>query len=216
MNDRGNLKTWVLKIINPPKIDFGDARVFASSSFEERYNSYVKYVLSFAQREGIWLEFGVSTGETTKKYVEFMDKFQKPLYGFDSFFGLPEKWAKHGPGKFSTNGQIPKIDGAEMIVGLFEDTLPGFVQDKISNISVLIVDCDLYSSTKTIFNYVKDYLIEGTIIIFDEIHNGSGIYKQWMEHEYKALNELIIEKKFNYKWIAYEKLGEQAALMIIK
>jgi hypothetical protein len=114
------------------------------------------------------------------------------------------------------NGQIPKIDGAEMIVGLFEDSLPGFVQDKISNISVLIVDCDLYSSTKTIFNYVKDYLVEGTIIIFDEIHNGSGIYKQWMEHEYKAFNELIIEKNLNYKWIAYEKFGEQASLMIIK
>jgi hypothetical protein len=216
MKDQSNFKTWVLNIINRPKIDFGDARVFASNSFEERYNSYINYVLSFAQSEGIWLEFGVSTGETTKKYVEFMDESQKPLYGFDSFFGLPEKWAKHGVGKFSMNGQIPKINGAEMIVGLFEDSLPGFVKDKISNIAVLIVDCDLYSSTKTIFNYVKDYLVEGTIIIFDEIHNGSGIYKQWTEHEYKAFNELIIEKNLNYKWIAYEKFGEQASLMITK
>jgi hypothetical protein len=114
------------------------------------------------------------------------------------------------------DGQIPKIKGAEMIVGLFEDSLPGFVKDKISNIAVLIVDCDLYSSTKTIFDYVKDYIVEGTIIIFDEIHNGSGIYKQWAEHEYKAFSELIIENNLNYKWIAYEKFGEQASLMITK
>ncbi len=41
MNDQSNFKTWVLNIINQPKIDFGDARVFASNSFEERYNSYI-------------------------------------------------------------------------------------------------------------------------------------------------------------------------------
>ena len=202
MNDQSNFKNRILSRINRPKIDFGDARVFASSSFEERYNSYINYVLSFAQREGIWLEFGVSSGETTKKYVDFMHESQKPLYGFDSFFGLPEKWAKHDVGKFSMDGQIPKVKGAEMIVGLFEDSLPGFVKDKISNIAVLIVDCDLYSSTKTIFDYVKDYLVEGTIIIFDEIHNGSGIYKQWAKHEYRAFNELIIEKNLNYKSIS--------------
>jgi hypothetical protein len=97
MNDQSKFKNWVLSKINRPEIDFGDARVFASRSFEERYNSYIKYVLSFARREGIWLEFGVSSGETTKKYVDFMDESQNHYMDLIHFLafqrnGLNMRW----------------------------------------------------------------------------------------------------------------------------
>lgn len=206
----------LLKLKKSQKIDFEDAEVFISNSFENRYDTYIKYVLSFARKDGIWLEFGVSTGQTTKKYVEFMEDFQKPLYGFDSFMGLPEKWAHHDIGKFSTNGVVPEIDGTEIAIGLFEETLPIFVKDHPTStkISVLIIDCDLYSSTKTIFDFLSEYLTVGTIVIFDEIHNGSGIYKDWKKHEYKALMELAANRNISYKWIAFEKFGEQASIVI--
>jgi predicted O-methyltransferase YrrM len=195
-------------------IDFQSAKIFESKTFEERYENYIKYTIGNASADGLWLEFGVATGESTQKYLSFMRENQKPLYGFDSFEGLPSKWAKHKKGAFSTNGVVPLLPGAEIIVGLFEDTLPNFFQRNNQKISVLIIDCDLYKSTKTIFENCKDFIQVGTIIIFDEIHNGSGIYKDWKSHEYRAFMEFVSERKVQYKWLAFEKNGEQASCVI--
>ncbi len=197
-------------------LNFQKAKKFESQSFDERYENYIRYALKHSKLNGLWLEFGVATGETTQKYVNFMPDELKPLYGFDWFKGLPSKWARHKKGTFSTNGIVPKIDGAEMVVGLYEETLPDFFDDEKEIISVLIIDCDLYSSTKTIFKYCREHIKVGTIIIFDEIHNGSGIYKDWEKHEYKAFMEFISEMNANYEWIAFEKNGEQAACIITK
>jgi hypothetical protein len=197
-------------------ISFQKAKAFESHSFEERYEKYIKFTLEHSSLKGLWLEFGVATGETTNKYLTFMPHELKPLYGFDWFKGLPTKWANHKKGKFSTKGKVPQIKGTEMIVGLFEDTLPKFFENKNEIIAVLIVDCDLYSSTKTIFKYCKEYIRVGTVLIFDEIHNGSGIYPDWQEHEYKAFMEFVEENSIEYEWIAYEKNGEQASCIITK
>ena len=37
-----------------------------------------------------------------------------------------------------------------MVAGLFEDELPGFLARNEEQIAFLHVDCDLYSSTKTV------------------------------------------------------------------
>ena len=194
------------------KINFGDAKKFSPSSFEERYNYYIKYTLTKAKIDGLWLEFGVATAQTTKKYVEFMPENNKPIYGFDSFLGLPENWAGHGKGAFSTKGQIPTVDGAKMIDGWFDNTLPKFMSENNKDISVLIVDCDVYSSTKTIFENCKNNIVEGTVIIFDEVHN----YNDWENHEYKAFMEFLEDKKAEFEWIGYVDNGEQASCIITK
>ena len=197
-------------------IDFGKAKSFYSFNFERRYSEYVKYVVNFAKVQGLWLEFGIASGETTRKYVSMMPNECKPLYGFDSFEGIPEDWASHKKGSFSSHGIVPFIDGAEMIVGLFDGTLPKFISNTEKNISVLIVDCDLYSSTKTIFDNCKEKIIPGTVIIFDELHNGDGIYPEWTEHEYKAFMEFVKENNIEFEWLAYVENGEQAACIIKK
>ena len=86
----------------------------------------------------------------------------RTVYGFDSFEGLPEDWIPRsitkGTFKQST---LPIVENnVKIIVGMFEDTLPDFV-NKHSNdkIALLHVDCDIYSSTKTIFNYSSNSLI---------------------------------------------------------
>lgn len=197
-------------------LSFGKAKGFNPHDFEERYNRYMKYVLSFAKVDGLWLEFGVATGQTTRKYVEFMPESQKPIYGFDSFQGIPESWAKHEKGAFSVNGLVPIIDGAEMVVGMFDNTLPDFIAKQEKNISVLIVDCDLYSSTKIIFDCCKQKIVEGTVIIFDELHNSSGLYPEWRNHEYKAFMEFVKEKNVSFEWLGFVINGEQAACIINK
>lgn len=194
--------------------DFGITKAFYPQGFEERYNTYVKYVLEHVKVAGLWLEFGVATGETTQKYVEFMPQSQKPLYGFDWFQGLPENWATYTAGTFSTQGVVPQITGTEMVVGLFADTLPKFIKEHKQDISVLILDADLYSSTKTILGNCKNSIVPGTIILFDEYHNGDGIYHDWEKHEHKAFTEFIQENNVKYQWLAYAANGEQAACVI--
>lgn len=197
-------------------IDFSNSKPFNCSSFDDRYETYVKYVLEHAKINGLWLEFGVATGDTTRHYVNMMPNECKPIFGFDSFYSLPEAWASHAPGACSTNGVIPQISGSEMIVGLFNETLPKFIETHNEKISVLIIDCDLYSSTKTIFDNCKRRIVEGTVIIFDEIHNGDGIYHEWENHEYKAFMEFVDEMKVQFRWIAHLPDGEQASCIITK
>jgi len=191
-------------------MDLSKAKSFTCYSFENRYETYIKYTLEFAKLDGLWLEFGVATGQTTKKYVEYMPEKNKPLYGFDSFEGIPEDWAHHTKGTFTTHGKVPKISGAEMIVGLFDDTIQSFVKSIKSPISVLIIDCDLYSSTKTIFENLKQFIVPGTVIIFDELYN----YPTYENHEYKAFIEFVQENNIDYEWIAYVDNGEQVSAII--
>ena len=83
-------------------------------------HALLEYILGM-HPAGTALEFGVGSGESTKLIAKEM-----PVYGFDSFKGLPTDWRPGFPaGTFATD-QIPAIDNATMIVGLFEDTVADF------------------------------------------------------------------------------------------
>ena len=62
-------------------------------------------------------------------------------------------------------------------------------------VAFIHVDCDLYSSTKTIFSLLSDRIVPGTIILFDEYFN----YPNWQQHEYKALQEFVDTKNIKYR-----------------
>jgi hypothetical protein len=61
------------------------------------------------------------------------------------------------------------------------------------------VDCDIYSSTKTIFTELRELIRPGTWILFDELIG----YRGWQEHEYKAFQEFLANTDFNVEWIAH-------------
>ena len=210
------IRLVLIKFNSPESIDFGNSKSFECYSFEDRYETYIKYVCSLKIIEGLWLEFGVATGETTSRYVQLMPEKAKPLIGFDWFQGLPENWAKHKKGTFSTGGVIPNIDGARMEIGLFKNSLPKFTSINHEDISVLIIDCDTYSATKTIFTHLKNQIQVGTIIIFDELHNGSENYPEWYLHEFKAFSEFIKENELEFEWLAYVSNSEQATARITR
>tara|TARA_A100001515_G_scaffold100284_1_gene81121 strand:- start:2477 stop:3121 length:645 start_codon:yes stop_codon:yes gene_type:complete len=177
--------------------------------------------VSRAKVDGMWLEFGVWVGTSSRIISSFMPDKNKVLYGFDSFEGLPEDWAcsetgvvqKEGKkGAFNLNGEIPKppAKNIKYIKGWFEDTLPDFVKEHKEPLAFLHVDSDLYSSAKTIFNHLSDRIVKGTVIIFDEFYN----YVGYKDHEYKAFQELLQEKDISYKWIGHVVDGRQASLII--
>jgi hypothetical protein len=159
------------------------------------------------------LEFGVNSGGTIKQLRNSLsDKYE--LFGFDSFEGLPEDWvgtwAKKGD--MSTKGIIPNIDGVTFYKGWFTDTIPQYKQ-VAKTIALLHVDCDLYSSTIDVLYGLKDYIVSGTIIVFDEWYYNHNDTEQNRQHEQKAFFEWVSE--FNIKYEEYSLIEDERKIIKI-
>jgi len=70
------------------------------------------------------------------------------------------------------------------------------------------IDCDLYSSTRTVFEHIGDRIVSGTILVFDEYFN----YVNWRAHEHKAFQELVRERALRYRYLAFST--QQVAVAI--
>jgi hypothetical protein len=160
---------------------------------------YVFENLNYKHKENtLWLEFGVYSGKTIN-YIS--TKTTDTVYGFDSFEGLPEKWRDgFDKGAFNRDGNLPRVlDNVVLIKGWFNDTLPTFIKEQNKKVSFIHIDCDLYSSTKYIFNELKDYIDTDCIIVFDELVNYDGFDGD--NGELKAFYEFINENNVSYTWI---------------
>jgi hypothetical protein len=125
-----------------------------------------------APLEGLFLEFGVEKGASANFIAERLNGREGgTLHAFDSFEGLPEAWngTFEARGSFGLGGTVPKLSPNVTIhQGWFANTLPGFCQrNQNSGISLLHVDCDLYSSTATVLEHVGDLLRAGSIVVLD-------------------------------------------------
>lgn len=158
---------------------------------------YFENVISYVKNDGLWLEFGVCSGNTINI---ISSKTKNKVYGFDSFLGLPEDWGNHQPkGTYSTNGNLPIVNNnVELVVGLFQDTLDNFLKEHEESVAYLHLDADLYSSTKFVLDKLKNRIVSGTVISFDEIRN----YPEYRDHEIKAWLEFCNKTKISYEWIA--------------
>ena len=91
-------------------------------------------------------------------------------------------------GRFSLGGNLPNVPAnVRLHKGWFDNTLPPFAANMTKPIMVLHVDCDLYSSTVTIFKYLKPFLIPGSLVVFDELVN----YPRYLDHEMLAFYEFL-------------------------
>jgi len=152
-------------------------------------------------RTGTWLEFGVFKGESLKYISEFAGDAK--VYGLDSFQGLSEDWVPGAEqGAFATT--IPDVGPkAELVIGLYNDTLKRF--DPPGPVTFCHVDCDLYSSSKTVLEWLKPRVVPGTVVLFDEI-----LVEPYSNGEMRALYETWPDVK--YEWISSGMA--QAAIMI--
>lgn len=134
-----------------------------------------------AAKRGTALEFGVAGGHTLRRIVEAMPAGSR-VVGFDSFDGLPEDWREgFAAGTFRT--VPPVVLGAELVAGLYADTLPGW--EVPDDITLVHIDCDLYSSTRTVLEHIGPHLAPGCLIVFDEFHGYPGAG----DHEARAWQE---------------------------
>lgn len=140
------------------------------------------------------LEFGTWKG-TSANYIS---KFAKKLYAFDSFEGLREDWVGTAApmGNCNLDKKIPKLNkNVEPVIGWIEDTLEDFLKKHNPKVNFVHIDVDTYGTTKFILEKIKPYLTENAILAFDELYNYIG----WEHGEYKALNEVFKQDDFEYK-----------------
>ncbi len=166
----------------------------------------------YLKGNGLKMEFGVAGGATIWKFAKSTkDKF----YGFDSFEGLPEEFtATVGIGSFKQESLPSVPENVELVKGYFSDTLLEFSKRKDvinKTIEFMHIDCDLYSSTKQVFQYLGDKIVEGTVIAFDEYFN----YPGWEDGEFKAFQEWVREKHVKYEYIVYVENNAQVAVKIL-
>jgi hypothetical protein len=141
---------------------------------------------------GATCEFGVFKGTSLRMIRNYR---KPPVYGFDSWQGLPEPWdmgeARHEAGHFATAKPADFANGVHLVEGWFSETIPQWN----GGIALLHIDCDLYSSAKEVLFGLNDSIKPGAVILFDEICSFDGSYPNWAEGEWKALREW--QEEFN-------------------
>jgi hypothetical protein len=158
--------------------------------------------------DGLVLEFGVRFGTSIRQISTLVDQ---DVYGFDSFQGLPESWHSEAKGSYSTKGIIPSVPQNVILHdGWFEETLPGFVEQHPEPVRFMNIDCDIYSSTKTVLENFAKQIIPGTVIVFDEYIGN----EHWREDEFKAFQEAVLKHGWKYEYLCFSFMTKQVVVRI--
>lgn len=133
---------------------------------------------------GDYLEFGVSRGTSfacmhSALEAEGLDHVR--LIGFDSFEGMPPEAAGEGwaPGQFRSTidetreyltGRGVDWGRAHLVQGWFRETLTNATREglAITNASLIMVDCDIYSASRDVLWFVEPLIGQRAVIFFDD------------------------------------------------
>lgn len=172
---------------------------------------------------GDYYEFGLYKGHSFfSAYMAAQDLglADTRFFGFDSFKGLPpvedidKDTGQFFEGQFAyTKQKVEKnllrygvdLDKVQLIEGFYEDTLDGELKKKLQAgmAGVVMMDCDLYSSTCTALNWLEGLIADKTIVIFDDWYSfteGDELGQQRALKEFLQKNKhLVFEPQFEYE-----------------
>jgi len=137
---------------------------------------------------GDYYEFGLFRGYAFLKAFQYSKDLgieNINFYGFDSFEGLPEATGidkadgRFFEGQFSCSKEdVEKnlesngmdMSRTKLVKGFYSDSLTEELrtQHTFNNASVVLLDCDFYSSTIEALEWLTPYLQDGTILLFDD------------------------------------------------
>ena len=168
--------------------------------FDNRYKLYDYLNEKVIGNEPInYLEFGVSKGESLKYWTDINQNPQSKFWGFDTFFGLPDKWEVFtttlDKNTFSMNGKPPEINDERIsyVIGLFQETLPDFLKNFESTRRLVIHnDADLYSSTLYTLCQCDNIIKPGTIVIFDEFTSVLHEFRAWEDYCASFMRDYVV------------------------
>jgi predicted esterase len=159
---------------------------------------------------GDYLEFGVYNGTSltsTFRETEAMGLRQMRLFGFDSFQGLPEAAATDDEGKWKPGAWRSELEFTEAVLdaegvdrsrtflvpGWFSETCNAETAHRynITKASVIMVDCDIYTSTKEALDFCAPFIKDQALMLFDDWNTGDLAAKNLGER--KAFEEWLAE-----------------------
>lgn len=199
-------------------------------SEEEHRREFMRrafHALNFNGISGDYAEFGSHGGTTFSLAYDEISRWKtvRKLWAFDSFAGLPEQegaedfhpgWKK---GKMATSLDaftehcrrrgIPD-QAYEAVAGFYDETLANSALP--ADVALAFVDCDLYSSTKTVLEFLKPRLKHGMIIAFDDYFCFSD---RTISGERKAFLDVLAENE-TYQFLAYVQFGWHGMSFIVE
>ncbi len=200
------LSRWIDKTPDGKINDFYNNKV----NYTDRFKLHEFVIKEEIQNQPIdYLEFGVASGIAFKWWVEKNENPGSRFFGFDVFTGLPEDFGVMKKQHYDTAGQTPNIqdDRVTFIKGLFQDSLPGFLNDyKPQQKKVVHMDADLYSSTLFVLTKLIPFLEKDDIIIFDEF----GV----PTHEFRAFSDIVSSYNLRYEFLGAVNNYLQIAIKI--
>ncbi len=225
----------VLRRIVQPTVDGAVRDYFFDVYLRERlyrqeffFNAFK--ALRFNGIGGDYAEFGTARGTTfAMAYHEARRRgHQARLWAFDSFEGLPpaqdaaDEHPEWEPGRMATgldefhricakNG-IPR-DAYAAVPGLYEQTLASMSpRDEPTDIALAYIDCDLYTSAKTVLEFLEPRMKHGMIVALDD-------YFCWspseISGERKALLEFVSDDK-TWEWTPFVQYGWHGESFVIE
>jgi predicted O-methyltransferase YrrM len=171
----------------------------------------LEFTLDKCSIPGLMMEFGVYRGASLRLIAQRAGQL---VHGFDSFEGLPEDWTYfQKQGRFGLASGAPSLPEAnvEIHTGWFDAVLPEFLKSHPGPARFVHIDCDLYSSTRTVLALLASRLVSGTVVQFDEYLN----YPGWDQHEYKAFQEYVRGAGARYRYLGFASSGSAVAVQIL-
>ena len=134
---------------------------------------------------GDYLEFGVYQGNSMMAMQEAVRRVgleRMRFFGFDSFAGLPSEAEWDGPwseGEFRSDIEFTRQrlteggvdwERTELVKGFFSDTLTPELreQHRIEKASLIMVDADLYTSSRDALAFCEPLIRDTSVIFFDD------------------------------------------------
>ena len=182
----------------PQVVGDGPRRVLCPTHARRR--ELWRYALTLVADPSLpWCEFGVGEGESLDWFL-----LNKPagnaMFGFDTFEGIPEPWLGHPAGHWKSEPYQSNRADLEIVRAPFEASLSdAALRTRLARgIGLMHVDCDLYSSTRTVLEGTREFLRPDTVVIFDEFYGYGG----WQQCEAGAFREFVEAEKVSFEYVA--------------
>jgi O-methyltransferase len=187
-------------------------------------------VLDFNGIDGDYVEFGSYGGMTFRLAFDQIRQRRIPrhMWAFDSFQGLPApsspiddhpRWRKGAMAadvdmfhRICSSHGIPR-EGYTTVRGFYEETLTQMPADAApTNIALAYVDCDMYSSTKTVLEFLSSRLKHGMILAFDDYFCWSA---DQVSGERKAMLDVLASDQ-KWRFVRYRDYGWAGASFVVE
>ena len=188
--------------------DYLEFGVFKGDSFIEAYHACENAKKWNSKK---FNEVSFEDKDVANESFQKIDKKKNIRYfAFDSFKGLPKQnnedseHSRFHEGRFKSSKdfffracKLQNLDLSKIIVceGFYENSLNDEMRKKnnLTKAAIVMIDCDLLSSTRTVLKFITPLIQNGTILIFDDWFTYKGMRKKGQQ---KAVNDWLIENKY--------------------